>query len=272
PAFGEITLWETSSWKLVRRLRGSSAPVRALAFSPDSRLVAGGSGLIDGERGVSVEEESKFEVFLWDVATGELKQKFPGYTSSITSLAFSPDSDLLASAGHDRTLKIWDCRTFGLRKMASDQMLSVTEMQTIADATNAKPGKNAMLPVSWLNAISFSRDGKYVIGGSADSIIRIYESASAKIVGVLKPQGWPFSSPYMTSYDPMGQTIPGLSEIDRSSPNSPRISGGRRIPFYMMRGRWPFHAGSLNSLALAPDGKTVAIGNADGKIRLITLK
>jgi len=40
----------------------------------------------------------------------------------------------------------------------------------------------------------------------------------------------------------------------------------------MMRGRWPFHAGSLNSLALAPDGKTVAIGNADGKIRLITLK
>jgi len=51
PAFGEITLWETGGWKLIRRLRGSSAPVRALAFSPDGRLVAGGAGLIDGGRG-----------------------------------------------------------------------------------------------------------------------------------------------------------------------------------------------------------------------------
>jgi len=88
PAFGEITLWETDSWKLTRRLRGSSAPIRALAFSPDGRLVAGGAGLMDGGRGASVEEEFKFEVFLWDVATGELKQKFPGHTNSITSLAF----------------------------------------------------------------------------------------------------------------------------------------------------------------------------------------
>jgi WD40 repeat protein len=32
------------------------------------------------------------------------------------------------------------------------------------------------------------------------------------------------------------------------------------------------YAGSLNSLALSPDGRTLAIGNVDGKIRLITLK
>jgi hypothetical protein len=40
----------------------------------------------------------------------------------------------------------------------------------------------------------------------------------------------------------------------------------------LTRGRWPFHPGSLNSMALSPDGKKLAVGNADGKIRLITLK
>jgi len=156
--------------------------------------------------------------------------------------------------------------------MASDQMLSLEEMQTIADSTSAKSGKNAMPPVSWLNAIIFSRDGKHVIGGSGDSIIRLYESESVKIVGVLKPPGWPILRSFTPAYDPTIYTSSGQSTIDRQGPIFARGPGGRGMPVGMMRGRWPFHAGSLNSLALAPDGRTLAIGNSDGKIRLVTLK
>jgi WD40 repeat protein len=270
PAFGEITLWETGDWKLVRRLRGSSAPIRVLAFSPDGRSIAGGEGLMDGGRGASVEEESKFGVFLWDVASGDLKWKFPGHISSITSLAFSPDNGLLASAGLDRMLKVWDCRTSELKKMASDQMLSIEEMQTISDATGGKSGKNSMPPVSWLNAISFSVDGKQLIGGSGDSIIRFYESESLKLVGVLKPRGWPFFNGAMPSYDQISRSGASPSDIDRPISAAHRgINRGMRV---MMRGRWPYHPGSLNSMALSPDGKTLAVGNVDGKIRLLTLK
>lgn len=272
PAFGEITLWETSSWKLIRRLRGSSAPIRTLAFSPNGQLIAGGASLMDGGRGSSNEEEFKFEVFLWELATGELKQKFPGHTGVVTSLAFSPDSHSLASASRDRTLKIWDCRAYRLTKMASDQMLSFEEMQTIANATGAKSGKNAMPPVSWLNAISFSRDGKQIIGGSGDSIIRLYETESARIVSVLKPHGWPIVSVLGFNADLTGRPGSGQSIIDRQRPVGPLGPDGRRVPFGItMRGRWPFHAGSLNSMALSPDGRTLAIGNADGKIRLMNL-
>jgi WD40 repeat protein len=261
PAFGEIMLWETASWKLIRRLRGSSSPIRTLAFSPNSQMIAGGAASLISGYGEPLQEESRLEVFLWDVATGELKQKFPGHTDSVTSLAFSPDGGLLASAGRDRALKIWDCRTYELKHMASDHMLSVEEMQTIADAAGSKSGKDAMPPVSWLNAISFSRDGKQLIGGGRDSIIRFYDSESAKIVGVLKPRGWPFvTTPIntVTFQDPLGL--------------GPRGNDGWRIASVERLERWRMSVVSLNSLALAPDGKTLAIGNIDGKIRLITLK
>jgi WD40 repeat protein len=256
PAFGEILLWETGSWKLIRRLRASASPIRTLAFSPDSQMVAGGGASMNMGFGESLQEESKIEVFLWDVTTGDLKQRFPGHTDSITSLAFAPDSRLLASAGRDRAMKIWDCHTYELKNTASDHMLSIQEMQTIADAAGPKSGKNAMPPVSWLNAISFSRDGKQVIGGSRDSIIRFYDSESAKIVGVLKPKGWPiFISSAPTLNSPTFRPLDGLRTTSED-----------------MRSRLQMYVSSLNSLALSPDGRTLAMGNADGKIRLITLK
>src|SRR5262245_24557138 len=265
PAFGEIMLWETGDWKLIRRLRGGSALIRTLAFSPDGRSIAGGAGLTGA---ASAEDEFKGEVFLWDVVSGDLKQKFPAHTKPVTSLAFSPDSRLLASAGLDRMLKIWDCHTYELKKMASDQMLSIEEMQTISDATSSKSGKNEMPPISWLNALSFSRDGKQIIGGSGDSIIRFYESESVKLVGVLKPRGWPIFSTIMTFYDP--SSGPTTLDIDRQNRIIHR--GLSRGIGAIRLGSWPFHPGSLNSMALSPDGKTLAIGNFDGKIRLFTLK
>jgi WD40 repeat protein len=269
PAFGEITLWETGDWNLIRRLRASSAATGTIAFSPDGQLIAGGSSLRGGGRGASVEEESKFEVFLWDAQSGDLKQKLPGHIKPITSLAFSPDSRLLASASTDQNLKIWDCRTYELKKTASELMLSVEEIQTIADATRAKSGKNPAPPVSWLRAISFSRDGEQIIGGSSDSIIRFYDSESAKLVGVLKPPGWPFVKTFAMIYPTTGADSAAPPDF-RPPPTT--ISGPDVGLLLRMRGRWPLHSGSLNSMALSPDGKTLAVGNSDGKIRLLVLK
>lgn len=269
-AYGEIHLWDTSSWTLVRRMRGKSAAFRTVAFSPDGRLIAGGAALVDGHRGASVEEESRFEVFLWDVATGELKTTLLGHTGAISALAFSPDGLLLASAGRDRALKLWDCRTFRLKKTASDYMLSMTEIETITEAAGGKSGKKAIPPVSWLVAIAFSRDGKQLIGGSNDSVIRFYDTDSATITGLLKPRGWPLLNPLAAFFDPFRRSPLETPTYDASignTSNGPLLGPSPTMMFLM--NRWPLHPGSLNSLAVSPDGKTLALGCADGKLRLL---
>src|SRR5205814_8020420 len=62
-------------------LKGHSASIRSVAFSPDSKQVVSGS--------------NNKTVQLWDAATGALLQTLKGYSGSVSSVAFSPDGKLL---------------------------------------------------------------------------------------------------------------------------------------------------------------------------------
>ena len=71
--------------------------VFALAFSPDSKLLGGGSW--DGV------------MQLWDVKTQNLVRSWQAHPGRIKSLAFSPDGKLLASAGKDKKVRLWHPQT-----------------------------------------------------------------------------------------------------------------------------------------------------------------
>src|SRR5438128_1148363 len=47
-------------------------------------------------------------VRLWDWARGEVAVSLEGHTSSIWSVAFSPDGTTLATGSADETIKLWD--------------------------------------------------------------------------------------------------------------------------------------------------------------------
>jgi WD40 repeat protein len=99
-----LALWDCATGKSIRAMEGSLGP---LAFSPDGRIFANAGD--DGTLAV------------WEVATCRKRCQFAGHQrvtrplfspaisdGAILALAFSPDGRLLASAGTDAQILVWN--------------------------------------------------------------------------------------------------------------------------------------------------------------------
>jgi WD40 repeat protein len=76
--------------------RAAEENVKALAFSPDGKVLASGAGFVESA------------IRLWDVASGREINRLAGHRSWVGALIFWPDGKTLASAGADQTICLWD--------------------------------------------------------------------------------------------------------------------------------------------------------------------
>jgi WD40 repeat protein len=98
----QIGLWEVATRQEVGRLEEHVGLVRAMAFSPDARVLVTGADDRPKWRDQSLR--------IWDVARGRLLRRLDVHRSGVGALAFSADGTLLASAGESGTALIWDAR------------------------------------------------------------------------------------------------------------------------------------------------------------------
>jgi WD40 repeat protein/serine/threonine protein kinase len=91
---GTLAIWDSSSFQLIDVFKGHMLGAHAVAFSPDGRRLATGSG---GRQAVK----------LWDVSTHRELMTMPGQGSLFSFVAFSPDGTWLAACNREGELHLW---------------------------------------------------------------------------------------------------------------------------------------------------------------------
>ena len=182
---------------------------------------------------------------IWDIATGKKLFDLNGHAGLVTSVAFSPDGQRLASASSDQTVKIWDCATgkelFALRGHASD----VTSV--------ASGGLHA----GWITSVAFSPDGQRLASARHDTTVKIWEIATGKELLALKGDAGGVDS---VAFSPDGQRL--ASAGDDQTVRIWDSATGKEL--LALKG----HGGEVTSLAFSPDGQRLASASSDQTVKI----
>ena len=181
-----LKIYSTKNGSLEHRIKKHTEWVTALEFSPDSKYLATG----DRNGGL----------MLWEAATGQEMFNLPGHKGAITSITWRGDSELFASASEDGTLKLWKAGdgsalrsinanpggSLGARFAHDGRIVTCGRDNKVQlwDTT----GKNlATLPFSGdlPNCVTFSDDGKKIVGSDWRGKVLVWNVATNKVVGEL---------------------------------------------------------------------------------------
>ena len=172
----------------------------------------------------------------------------PGNPSNggVNTVAFSPDSHLLAAAYGDGYVRLWNPVTG----------------QAVGSPLPVDTG-----PAGGAFGLAFSPDGKLLATGDAAGYVRLWNPATGQAVGASLPADTsPVGGVNVVVFSPDGKLLASAG-VDGTvrlwNPATHRAVGAP-----LLTGTSPRGGGGVNGVAFSPDGKLLATADAAGYVRL----
>lgn len=273
-------------WHCVHTLSGHTSFVNAIAISSQSQLFASGSW--------------DKTIKLWNWAQGELRTTLAGHSDRVNAVVISPDAQILVSGSFDETIKVWQLPSGRILQTLTDHNLGVNSIAISPDGQllascggddhsiklwELKTGKLLRTLTGHtddVNAVVFSPDGRFLASGSSDATSKIWDVNTGTLLRSLSGLNLGVNS---IAISPDGQTLASVrndytiklrnlhtGRLLRILSNQPQPGKGVSDPGggeawhilsnYMSRG---------NSVAISPDGRTIASGSDDNTIKIWNL-
>ncbi|WP_254568546.1 serine/threonine-protein kinase [Oscillatoria sp. HE19RPO] len=270
---GTIKIWNLETGALIRTLTGHSDAgemVSSVAIAPNGTLLASSSNGYGGT------------IKIWNLATGELLYTIAGTSLGISSIAISPDSQLLASGSEEGNIYLWNLEsgeaigTFSGHLGTVFSVVFSPDGQTLASASQdgsiklwsvaSQPTESGLAQtenqqlsghVGTVFSVAFSPNGKMLASGSADNTIKLWDlSKGQEISSFSGHSGTMFS----VAFSPDGNTIAGGTLTGRIKLWN--LASGELVETLSGHSRW------VESIVFSPDGGRLASGSGDRTIRI----
>jgi WD40 repeat protein len=254
--FGQVQIWDAKAHQAKHTYQPSPDSLYGLSFAPDGKTVAvGGADKV---------------VRRIDVETGKIVTDFRAHADWVLATAFTLDGKQMVTGGRDKAMKLVDVETGRFvddinnpveqilcmaRHPKEEQILyggdlGVARVYKISDNQGRTSGRidtNLLVTFERLPAAvtsaAFSPDGSQVALGTTDEV-RVYDAKGAMPAPAMKK--------------------PAAGRAARA-PRKPAAAAA-----VQSKAAHTFNelGGPVFALAFKPDGKLLAVGGSDGKVRL----
>ena len=187
---GEVQIWNIADGKMVKNFpEVHSDSVLGLEFSKDGKYIASASA-------------DKF-VKVTDIATGKVIHNFEGHTHHALGVSWLPHGRQLVSVGADKSIRHWNFelgerirqRTNLGKEVTSIHYVGLTEQAVVTsgdktvrliNTSNLNDARSFSGGTDFMYASAVTPDGKVVLGGGQDSVLRIWNMTDGKVIATFE--------------------------------------------------------------------------------------